>query len=202
MSVTYNQFQEKNLERGETEMKQEKIAIYVLLSILTIGLVMAAAEYTQTAVSFNIVETIAYTVTLPGESAVTSDPTATSAATTAIYFNSTNGNEKGVNAKVAGGTVQSDGTPIMQFANTGTTNVTIGIYLNDTVDACITLIGKNAYAFNGSGGDLIGVTNTSIKAVPLGVKESGTPADYYLWANFSSCYSGNFRRLLITTGYT
>jgi hypothetical protein len=177
----------------------KKILILPILLILVISTVMGAAEYTQTMVQFNIQSTLAYTLTLPGESTTTSDPTAASAATTDIYFNSTAGNDKAVEAKVAGGTVQSDGVPIFQFINTGTINITISVYLNDTTNSCIKLLGNDTYRDAANGTQIIGVTNTTVDNA-LGV---GEPAhSYYLWANFTNCYGGNEYRKLFSTGYT
>lgn len=178
--------------------RQRKIWLLLLAVIVAIGTVSAAVEYTQTAVGFNIASTVAYTLTLPGESATNSDPSAASAATTQIDFNSTTGDEKAVNAKVAGGTTQSDGTAIFQFDNTGTVNLTLTLYLNDSMPSCITLLGKSTWSAVADGASIIGVANTTIDS-EFGVAEAAQ--DYYLWANFSNCQTGNHRRLIYTSGY-
>jgi hypothetical protein len=178
-------------------MKQEKWGLYLLLGVLMVGLVAAAAEFTQTMVAFNIQSTVAYTLTLPGQGAVTSDPTAASAATSNIYFNSTTGTDTGVSAQVAGGTVQSDGTPIFVFDNTGTVTLNFGVYLNDTVPACITLMGNSTWRVGGNKSQIIGLTNTSLGSLT----PAGGTMDYYLYANFSACTGANYYRLLYTTGY-
>lgn len=176
----------------------KKQIIYIMVALVMLAGAMAAAEYTQTMVQFNVATTIAYTLTLPGQGAVTSDPTAASAATTDIYFNSTAGNDKAVEAHVAGGTEQSNGVPIFQFANTGTVNLTIAVYLNDTTNTCIKLLGNDTYRDAANGSQIIGVTNITVDNA-LGVGEAAH--NYYLWANFTSCYGGSEYRKLFSTGY-
>jgi len=176
--------------------KQEKIWV-ILVALLMMPGVLAAAEYTQTIVQFNIASTLAYTLTLLGESAVNSDPTAATAPTTDIYFNSTTGDEKGVEAQVVAGTQQSAGSPIFQFTNTGTVNISLSLFLNATEPSCVSLMGNNTYRVTGNGSQEIGITNTSIDTEFS--SNEGT-IDYYLWANFTSCYGGNYYRELITAG--
>lgn len=186
-------------------MKNELKTMLALLMIAValVPVVLSAAEYTQTLVEFNIISNLAYTVTLPDEVAVTSDPTASSAPTTMIYFNSTTGNDKAVNAHVAGGTIQSDGVPIMQFDNTGTTNITLSAYLNDTTPACIKLLGKVTWDAAAAGSAILGVTNVTGNITGASNKFGpfeGTK-DWYMWTNFSECGAGQIYRNLITTGY-
>lgn len=178
-------------------MREKNVATLMLLGILLVGIVQAV-EYTQTLVEFNIPSVTAYTLTLLGEAAVTSDPTASSAPTTMIYFNSTDGNSKAVEAHVAGGSIQSDGNPIFTFDNTGTVNLTtLGVYLNGTAPTCVSLLGKTAYAAGAGGAAVIGVTNAT---VATNYAPAAAAQAYYLWANFTGCASGQYYRQLISAG--
>lgn len=172
--------------------------VLLVISVCLVPAVLSAAEYTQTLVEFNILSNLAYVVTLPGIANVTSDPTASSAATAMIYFNTTSGDDKAVNPRPIGGNIQESGTPIFEFDNVGTQNVTIALYLNDTTPACIKLLGKTTWSAVADGAAVIALTNTTV------ISNMGpwvAAQDYYLWTNFTSCGPAQYYRILYSTGY-
>jgi hypothetical protein len=167
--------------------------ILVALTILLVVPAVYAAISTTTQVGFNVGTLLAYTLTLPGESAVNAN--STGAPTTAIEFNSTTGTSSNVNAKVVGGSTQSDGTPIFEFDNTGTVNLNISVRLNSGLPACMTLQGATTYA----GAD----TGATISTSDVSVVTSFTPAaaaqEWYMKADFSSCVAGDTTSRTLTS---
>jgi len=178
-------------------MEKTKTLLTSLLAVLAITVVAAmpmalAAETVTTVAHFNVPSSVAFEVTLPGESAVES--TGGGAATTEIEFNcsNANGSESDVEAKVVGGTVQSDGTPIYEIDNIGTVNINVTIALNASMPACMTLQGGTTY----------GGISTTITDSPQDVVTDFTPAasaqDYYLQTDFSACTAGDSTTRTIT----
>ena len=140
-----------------------------------------AAISTTTQVNFNVGTLLAYTLTLPGESGVAA--TGPGAATTAIEFNTTSGTDSNVNAKVVGGTVQSDGTPIFQFDNTGTVDLNISVVLDTAVPACMNLTGATTFAGADAGAEI----TTSAIDVVTDYTPAASAQDWYMKADFSAC---------------
>ncbi len=161
-------------------MKLKNIIIISLLLLLPV-LAFAANEYITTQVYFNVASVVSFTLTLPGETAVTSTPAG--APTTAIEFNSTTGTDANVNARVVGGSSQTinPGVPIFVYDNTGTVNLNISVYLNSTLPACITLKGGNT---NSTITTPISTTNVSV-ATNFGPNDP--TVDWYMQADFTAC---------------
>jgi len=165
--------------KGGNEMKRKTAIALAVIALLAIPLVWAIS--TTTLVYFNVASLVAYTLTLPGQSAVNAN--STGAPTTAIEFNSTTGTTANVNAKVVGGTQQSDGVPIFQFDNTGTVPLNISVVLNSVTQSCVNLTGATTYA-GADTGPQIGTTNVT-------VVNSYAPAaaaqNWYMKADFTAC---------------
>lgn len=182
----------------EKKQQQQKLATYIILGILSIGLITATVEYTQTMVQFNIASVLAYTVTLLGESGVESNSTSALAPTSVIYFNSSTGNEKAVNAQVVAGSTQSDGNPIFTYDNIGTVDIAkLQVYLNGTTPSCIKLLGKTTWSATAAGADILIATNVSVTTT-YGPGDAAQA--YYLWANFTDCGTANYYRNVISAG--
>ncbi len=171
---------------------KRKTTLLVLLALLLLP--MAYAVSTTTQVNFNIATLVGYTLTLPGESGVAA--TGPGAATTAIEFNTTTGTDTNVNAKVVGaGTIQSDGTPIFQFDNTGTVDINLSVVMSADPAACINMTGATTYAGADSGAQ-VSTTNVS-------VVNNYTPAaaaqDWYMKADFTACTQGDSGQRTLTS---
>lgn len=162
-------------------MKPTKL-LWLVAAIAMLAVPAAYAITTTTQVNFNIAAVVAYTLTLPGESAVLAN--LTGAPTTAIEFNSTNGTEFFINPRVVGGTVQSDGTPIFQFDNTGTVNLNLSVQFTTALPACVSVFGNTAFT------NLSNVSGT-IATANVTIVDNYGPAtaaqDWYMQANFSGC---------------
>jgi hypothetical protein len=176
--------------RGERNMKKVGIVLAAVL-LLAVPLAWAAIR-TTTQVNFNVDTVLAYTVTLPGESAVAA--TVPGAATTAIEFNSTTGTDANVNARVVGGTAQSSGTPIMQFDNTGTVNLNLSVQLNAALPGCMALAGATTYAGADTGAAITPTTNTTV-VDNYGPNDAAQ--DWYMKTDFTACtyYDTNTKTL-------
>lgn len=158
-------------------------------SMLLIGVLLAvpfalAELHTTTLVYFNVQSVTGYILTLPGEGDVAA--TQIGAATTAIEFNSTTGNEKNISAKVVGGTPQSDGVPIFVFDNTGTVDLNISVILDSNTPACMNLTGGTTFAgaIQGVGAKIVSTTETTV------VEEFGPwdgTQDWYMMTSFEQC---------------
>lgn len=170
-----------------------KVTLAVVLALLLVPLAIAQV-YTTTQVLFNVASVVGFTLTLPGQSGVIAN--ATGAPTTAIEFNSTTGTDTNTNAQVYGGTVQSDGTPIFLYDNTGTADINLSVYLNSNTAACINMTGATTYGGADSGAQLT-TANTVV------VNNYG-PADlaqsWYMKADFANCTYGQTTRTLTSEG--
>lgn len=160
-------------------IKSKAMTMFFMLGLFVMAQT-AFAEKTTTVIHFNVPSVIQYTLTLPGESAVTA--TGGGAATTDIEFNASSGTATCVEAKVVGGTTQSDGVPIFSFDNTGTVNLNLSVNVTASVPTCMDLIGKTTYACT---------TGTVIGTTAVSVINDFTPAaaaqDWYMWTNFTAC---------------
>ena len=166
----------------------------VALAVLALLIVPVAwAICTTTQVNFYIGTVVAYTLTLPGETAVNANSTC--APTAAITFNSTSGTDTNLDPYVVGGTSQNSTVPIFQFANTGTVNLNMSVILDLGLPACITLTGNTTYAGAGTG---VVISNTSNVTVVDNFTPTSTE-DWYMQADFSACTSSDTTSRIITT---
>ena len=173
-----------------------KRILVLLLAVIALFAVAAYAESTITTGYFNVASLIQYTLTLPGQGAVTG--TQGGAATADVEFNSSTGNNSCVNAKVVGGTTQQSGTPIFSFDNTGTVNLNLTINISSAMPSCMTLYGKTAWAADcTSGSSTITNANTSIAT---GYTPAAAAQAYYLWTTFNACASSDATTRSINTG--
>ncbi len=171
---------------------RKKITMAFVVFVL-LALPIAWAVSTTTTVNFNIGTLVGYTLTLPGEAGVPA--TGPGAATTAIEFNSTTGTDTNTNAQVVGGTVQSDGTPIFQFDNTGTVDINLSVVMSADPAACINMTGATTFAGANSG---VQISTTNVSVV-----NDYTPAaaaqDWYMKADFTACTTGDSGQRTLTS---
>lgn len=158
-------------------MKLSRKLFAILAGLILLSGAIGSTETIQTIVHFNIASVIGFELTLLGETPVVSNG---GAETTDIEFNTTTVSANFTEARVVGGSVQSDGNPIFVYKNIGTELIDINVYLNATIPTCIKLYGDNTYT---KAGNVIGTTNVSV-ATNLAVD---TTANWYMWANFTSC---------------
>jgi hypothetical protein len=160
-----------------------------MMAIMSVA-VMAATETTTTAAAFNIASVTSFSVTLPSTAPATSAPGGT--ATTGIAFNSTDGTDADVNARVVGGIAQSDGTPIFSIDNDGTTILNMSIAIAAGLPACMDLMGGTVYA----------TITQNITNTPYYIDETFAPADtaitFYLQTDFAACASADSTSKTIT----
>lgn len=190
----------------------------IMLALSAI-LLLSMAAYTQaigttSSVRFNIATYAAYTVTLPGQSAV--NATSSLPSTAAIDINSSDGQSKSVEPCVTGGTCQSSTQPFFQFDNIGTVNINLSINMNQTLPTCITLEGANLRSnLNGAGSRMDTICASGNASNPLGgncttnvtVTTNFAPPDavvnWSMMANFTNCVQANStNRQLFTYGFT
>jgi hypothetical protein len=176
-------------------MKRKTTIALVAIALLLVPLVWAIS--TTTLVHFYINSVVAYTLTLPGESAVNAN--STGAPTLGIVFTSATGTDTNVEAQVEGGNAnwQNATTPIFLFDNTGTVDLNITVALNATTRPCINFTGAATHA--------AALTGTVIGTTPVTVVNnfapSALPQEWYMVADFSACNTGDSSyRLLTSTG--
>lgn len=168
---------------------------FVLAAALLLAVPLAwAAIRTTTQVNFNVDTVVAYTVTLPGESAVAA--TTPGAATAAIEFNSTTGTDANVDARVVGGSAQSNGNPIMQFDNTGTVNLNLSVQLSAALPGCMALAGATTHAGADAGAAITDTTNTTVVNA-YGPNDAAQ--DWYMKTDFTACTSYDTNSKTLTT---
>ncbi len=172
-------------------MRKRTTTMLVVLALLLVPVVWAISTTTQ--VNFNVGSVVAYTLTLPGESAVSA--TGGGAPTTAIEFNTSSGTDANVDAKVAGGTVQSDGTPIFQFDNTGTVNLDLSVALDSAVPSCVNMTGATTYAGADTGAEIA----TANVTVATGYTPAAAAQDWYMKADFAACITGDTTTRTLTS---
>jgi len=159
------------------------LAFFVVL-VMGTPRASAATESVYVEVWFNIGAVDELTVTLLGQSAVTS-ATGGTATPANIEFNSSDGSDEWVNATVAGGGSEQDDTnPILSLDNTGTTNLGINMSLNETLgDTCLNLTYDTSHTYSPTK-----YVNSTMNAT---LDTSFTPAEsaisVWLWGNFSTC---------------
>jgi len=169
-------------------MKNAIIALAVTLCLLEIPSAYAATERVTVQLYFNIGAVDELTVTLLGESAVTSATGAGTPTPANIEFNTTSGTELYVNATVTnGGSTQDTTNPILKLESTGTTTLLINMSLDSSLDACLNATYDTAHTYTPSKSlnESINVTlNTSLAP---GEGE----INLWLWANFDGCLDGD-----------
>lgn len=176
-------------------MKKKWIALAVIIGLLLAPAVWAIC--TQTTVYFNIATLVAYTVTLPGPTGGTYGANSSCAPTAAVEFNVTNATTANVDARVVGGTQQSNGVPIFVFDNTGTVDINVSTSLNSALPSCINLTGASTYAGADNGAE---ISTTNVSIVNDFGPNTGTQ-DWYMKADFSACLaSDSTSRTLRTYG--
>ncbi|MEM4255269.1 MAG: hypothetical protein QXR53_02980 [Candidatus Norongarragalinales archaeon] len=185
-------------------MKIEEKIMLLLVPIAFVAIMSAAvsADYAQTTVFFNVPTSTAFTVTLPGQGAVSSNSTQNpnSPPTANIEFNASSSTVNNVVPCVTGGSCQSgegpSGTPIFQYDNTGNVNISIQLIFNSTLPSGVTVRANSSW-------DNGGVSNGTAFAGdrPVNATENttlGTNIDWnaasflnvYMYANFSAVVGG------------
>lgn len=174
-------------------MKGYKLFIISAITItLLAATTQAALEYVYTELYFNIGAVDELTVTLLGESTVTSSVGGTTTPAQ-IEFN-VSGDATWQNATVSGGSTQDKTNPILSIDNTGTTDLVLNISINATMPSgtCTMLLRfineTSPYDLNAlepeANGEDVNTTNITIDS-------SFTPAEaawgLWLYTNFSGC---------------
>ena len=159
----------------------------VLCAILVMGVstATAATETVTVDVLFNIGAVDELTVTLLGQSAVTSAVGGT-ACPANIEFNSTDGNDEWENATVSGGGSTQDHTnPILSLDNTGTTNLKIDMSLGSALDSCQLLrYNTSTPVYNGVG---LSVNESENATLDTSFTPAESAISVWLNGNFSAC---------------
>jgi hypothetical protein len=175
--------------------KTTRIAMATVLMML-VSANIALADYAYSQVSVSVVTSKSFTVTLNGQAGTNSDPAIPGTATGVIWFNSSDGNTKNVNASVAGANQQAGAypacaTPIAVFKNTGTTTETLNIKLNSTVTGVV-FFGNASFVSGSATGtpvtDITGIGVTGYDFVAgLGLNNQTALC---IWANFTGANGG------------
>ncbi len=174
-------------------MNRKTTIALAVFALLLVPIVWAIS--TTTLVYFNINSVVAYTLTLPGESAVNAN--STGAPTADIEFTSATGTDTNVEAHVVAGDWQNSTVPIFLFDNTGTVDLNITVALNATTVPCINFTGATTHAAALTGA----VIGTSSVTVVTGLTPSASAQEWYMIADFSSCNAGDTSvRRLTSTG--
>jgi len=154
--------------------------------LLALASVVYAAKYTTTLTYFNIATVEAFTVTLPGQSAITA--LGGGAATSNIEFNSTTGTDTCVDPCIAStATCQADGTPIFKINNTGTVNINVSVNFTASPPTCVKVGGSITSR-------AASCTGTLVDTTPVTVGNNLAPANQLSWyeqANFTGCTSAD-----------
>lgn len=164
-------------------MKKTLVTATLLLALASVA---HAAKYTTTLTYFNIASVEAFTVTLPGQSAVTA--TEGGAATANIEFNSTDGDDTCIDPCIAATTTCQDaGTPIFLVENTGTVPLDLTVYFTSSPPSCIKVGGSSASRAAACTGTIIDTTPVTL-ANNLAV---GNTANWWEAANFTGCVAAD-----------
>ena len=169
----------------------------LLMVIVALSVTTVLAIATTTSVRFNIPTNVAFTVTLPSQTAV--NATGAIAATAAIDINSSDGNSKYVDPCVTGGACQTTSTAILQYDNTGTVSINISISTDVNLSSCIVFWEASSYAnLNTSGTDILNalVRNTTIVNI---TGPGSAVTNVFLSANFTNCAPGNSTTVVLTS---
>ncbi len=173
------------------------LAMVVIAVATSLATVQAQTESVFVDLFFNIGAVDELTVTLLGQSAVTSAPGAGTALPANIEFN-VSGDTEFQNASVVGGSTQDGTNPIVSLDNTGTTNLIINISINASMPtgACTMVLRYLNDTAPYSLGSLTPQTNgATLTNVNITVNTSFEPADatigIWLYNNFSGCGDGD-----------
>jgi len=175
--------------------RNAKIALLAIAVLAMVAVPIAYAYSTTTTVHYIVSTVVAFTLTLPGQSGVTSNTTG--APTPDIEFVSASGTDTDVDPCVypSTGLCQNASSPIFQFDNTGTVNLNISVALSSVTQACINHTGHTTYAGAG-GGPEIGTTNVSIVT---GYTPAAAVVDWFMKADFSGCTAGDTSTRTLTS---
>jgi hypothetical protein len=180
-------------------MKGKLIAMSMMAFVAMAMLGSQAAyadEYAYTEVLIGVLTDKSFTVTMNGQAATASDPTHPGTATEVVWFNSTDGNTKYVNATIVGADDQVGSfpvceTPIAVFKNVGTVTLEGKIVLNNTVAGMVFF-----YNASNATGSMTGTPATAITTITttassfvtgLGINNE---TNICIWANFTSVPGG------------
>jgi hypothetical protein len=171
--------------------------IAACIAMVCLSTTALAQEYAYSPVQVGVLSDSSFTVTLNGEAA-TASAAMPGTATAVLWFNSTDGGTKKVNASVIGandqvGPYPTCTTPIAVFKNLGTVNETIFIKVNNSITGVV-------FFYNASmaGTDTGGLANTTVGAL-MGAADSpivtrlypGNSTNLCIWANFTAVSGGN-----------
>ncbi|QLJ53393.1 MAG: hypothetical protein Sv326_1218 [Candidatus Fermentimicrarchaeum limneticum] len=176
-------------------MDQWKRTLLTATVLIALASVVYAVKYTTTLTYFNIATVESFTVTLPGQGAVTA--TTGGASTTNIEFNSTDGTDNCVDPCIASSvTCQEAGTAIFVISNTGTVALDMSANFSASPPSCVKVGGSNTSRAAACTGAIIDTTPVTIIA-DLG---PGLTANYWEAANFTACTSGDTTSKLQSVG--
>ncbi len=184
------------------------LVLLVILSVISLP-VLAALEWTETLLYFNVAVSDEVTVYLLQESGTATSGAGASTSQN-IEFNSTTGTTQWANARVQGGssTLQNDDEGIIWIDNTGSTTPELNISVNVSSwgsggYSCLDL----HYFSNQTGGATVAnysagtpANEDQLNTTNVTLDSSFTPAEdtweVWLWGNFSSCSSGSTGAML------
>ena len=180
---------------------RKRAAAAVLLGLFLVPLAMA--DYVYTPVTFTVASSLAFTVTLPGQSPVSSLLTSPGTATTTIYFNSSSMNQDNIqpcaNPDFASN-CQNESIPILNFTNTGTATFNMTMRYNQSLESGIT----STYNSSCSGGGCAGVgAMTELDSTEWHRLCQGLPPTsnnwcaVWLYANFTNLPAGTYTNAVL-----
>ena len=193
-------------------MKIQDRVILLLIPVLLVSIApMLIADYAQTSVRFTVATVTSFTVTLPGEGAVTSNATnnPSSPPTAGVNFSAATNTVNNIvpcvhNSASCQTNALGDakGTPIFQYDNTGTTNITVTLIFNESLATGVSVRGNSSWDDTSVSNGTAYTGDTAVNATDLAVL--GRSIDYnavsilnvYLYANFSNVAAGTSQRLL------
>ena len=176
--------------------KNTKIALLIVALLAVIAVPISVAAFsTTTTVHYIISTVVAFTLTLPGQSGVTSN--STGAPTPDIEFVSATGTDTDINPCVYPSTAfcQNATTPIFEFDNTGTVDLNISVVLNSDPSACINHTGAASYAGAGTGVQI----STANVTVVTDYTPAAAATPWYMKADFSGCTAGDSTTRTLTS---
>lgn len=164
------------------------------------------ADFAYSPVQIGVTTSKSFSVTLSGQSATNSDPTTPGTATNAIWFNSTDGQTKNVNASVIGvnsqaGAYPACATPIAVFKNTGNVQISLNMTVNESV-ANVVFFGNNSMKAGSAQGTPAGLVTfgTSPTTIVTALGQNNE-TNLCVWANFTSAVGGTYNTAFIYNSY-
>ncbi|HLC37961.1 MAG TPA: hypothetical protein VJI71_00730 [Candidatus Norongarragalinales archaeon] len=195
-------------------MKTEEKIVLLLIPLLLLSIApMLLADYVQTEVIFNIAANTGFMVTLPGQTvgAQGNSSSASNITTAQIEFNASSASSSTVYPAVVGGSAQTSTIPIFNYTNIGNTNLTIGLFFNNSgsnitcgdVNRNVTVYGNCTFYSAGSGSCVatspqVGLQESAIQQYIQNMTPQNWSvyAQVWLYANFSNCMEGAYRKFL------